>query len=86
MVKNQKCVFPRIKIFYLLEKKWSYRNLVNSLLNFSLLFFPSSFLTKHTSVRHSHDNGLDAELGGLVDDLFHGRDEDLAPLQPETLL
>lgn len=39
-----------------------------------------------TSVRHSHDDRLDAESRGRVDDLFHSRNQNLAALQTETLL
>lgn len=39
-----------------------------------------------TSVRHSHDDGLDAEAGGDIYDLLHGGDQDLASFQAETLL
>lgn len=35
---------------------------------------------------HSHDDGLDSEAGGDVDDLLHRRDEDLAAFQTETFL
>lgn len=38
------------------------------------------------SVRHSHDDGLDAEARGGVDDLLHRGDQDLATLKTEPLL
>lgn len=38
------------------------------------------------SMSHSHDDALHSQLRTTIDDLLHGRDEDLASLQPETLL
>lgn len=38
------------------------------------------------AVRHAHDDGLDAELARLVNELLHGGDEHVAALEPEPLL
>ena len=38
------------------------------------------------AVGHSHDDRFDAQLARLVDDCFHGRDQDLASFKTKTLL
>lgn len=39
-----------------------------------------------TTMRHSHDDGLDAEAGRCIDDFLHGWNHDFASLQAEALL
>lgn len=39
-----------------------------------------------TTMRHSHDDGLDSEASRCVDDFLHGWDHDLATFKTETLL
>ena len=36
---------------------------------------------EHTSVRHAHDNGVDAQVRAAVNQRLHARDERLAPLR-----
>jgi hypothetical protein len=38
------------------------------------------------AMRHTHDDRLDSQAGGCVNDLLHGRDHDLAALESEALL